>query len=124
MNGKPKAPFFIVLLLVVAGLVYYAAVRGGFVGNNPPGAGPKDVAHKDDKIDPNMLQLPAENKDSPPVTTIKEYSFVPAERLPEVKGTSAYQPLKEETLRFALNVWAGWGPIILANNGFKPEKVW
>ena len=27
-------------------------------------------------------------------------------------------------MRFALNVWAGWGPIILANNGFKPGKVW
>ena len=27
-------------------------------------------------------------------------------------------------MRFALNVWAGWGPIILANNGFKAGKVW
>ena len=27
-------------------------------------------------------------------------------------------------MRFALNVWAGWGPIILANDGFKPGKVW
>ena len=24
----------------------------------------------------------------------------------------------------ALNVWAGWAPVILANNGFKPGKVW
>ncbi len=27
-------------------------------------------------------------------------------------------------MRFALNVWAGWGPIILANNGFQAGKVW
>ena len=27
-------------------------------------------------------------------------------------------------MRFALNVWAGWGPIILANEGFKPGKIW
>ena len=27
-------------------------------------------------------------------------------------------------MRFAINVWAGWGPIIYANNGFKPGKVW
>ena len=27
-------------------------------------------------------------------------------------------------MRFALNVWAGWGPIILANDGFKAGKVW
>ncbi|MCR4413157.1 MAG: phosphate ABC transporter substrate-binding/OmpA family protein, partial [Thermoguttaceae bacterium] len=59
-----------------------------------------------------------------PGTTVKEYTFRPAERLPEIKGTSAYQPMENNTVRFALNVWAGWGPIILANNGFKPEKAW
>src|SRR5262249_15809690 len=30
----------------------------------------------------------------------------------------------DNTVKFAINVWAGWGPIILANNGFKPERVW
>ena len=55
---------------------------------------------------------------------MKEYAFRPAERLPEVKGISAYKALENNTVRFALNVWAGWGPIIFANNGFKPGKVW
>ena len=32
--------------------------------------------------------------------------------------------MENDTVRFALNVWAGWAPIILANNGFKPDKVW
>ncbi|MCX7425979.1 MAG: phosphate ABC transporter substrate-binding/OmpA family protein, partial [Planctomycetia bacterium] len=45
-------------------------------------------------------------------------------RLPEITGTSAYKPLADNTVRFALNVWAGWGPIILANEGFKPGKIW
>jgi NitT/TauT family transport system substrate-binding protein len=27
-------------------------------------------------------------------------------------------------VKFALNVWAGWGPIILANDGFEPKHVW
>jgi ABC-type nitrate/sulfonate/bicarbonate transport system substrate-binding protein len=57
-------------------------------------------------------------------TTVKEYSFKPAEKLPPVKGTSAYKPLEDDTVRFALNVWAGWAPIILANDGFKAGKVW
>src|SRR4029078_6557830 len=57
-------------------------------------------------------------------TTVKEYTFKPAERLPEVKGISAYKALNDNTVRFALNVWAGWGPIILASEGFKPGKVW
>ena len=49
----------------------------------------------------------------PSVTTVSEYEFVPRTKLPEVKGTSAYQPLQDNTVRFALNVWAGWGPIIV-----------
>ena len=55
---------------------------------------------------------------------LKEYRFKPAEKLPPVKGTAAYKPLENNTVRFALNVWAGWAPIMLANNGFKAGQVW
>ena len=41
-----------------------------------------------------------------------------------MKGISSYKPLADHTVRFAINVWAGWAPIIFANNGFKPGKVW
>ncbi len=58
------------------------------------------------------------------VTTVKEYEFVPAQTLPPVKGTSDYKALEDNTVRFALNVWAGWAPIIYANEGFKAGKVW
>ena len=73
---------------------------------------------------PASLGQTAEDDDSAAVTTVKEYAFRPAERLPEVKGTAAYKPLEDNTVKFALNVWAGWGPIILANEGFKAGKVW
>ena len=66
----------------------------------------------------------AENPDSSGITTVKEYNFVPSAKLPEVKGISSYTPMSDRTVRFAINVWAGWGPIIYANNGFKPGKVW
>ena len=62
--------------------------------------------------------------DAASVTTVKEYKFRPAERLPEVKGTAAYKPMSDRTLRFAINVWAGWSPIILANDGFKAGHPW
>lgn len=120
MNGQPKAPFYVVLFLVVAGLLGYAVYRSDVFapkGNMPEGAAPP-------VIDPNVLGQSAEDADSAAVTTVKEYTFRPAERLPEVKGTAAYKPLEDNTVRFALNVWAGWGPIILANEGFKPGKVW
>ena len=118
MNGQPKAPFYIVLLLVVAGLLAFAAFRSDIFA-------PKAPNHEGTgKIDPNAIGQTAEAKDSNTVTTVKEYTFKPAERLPDVKGTSAYKPLQDNTVRFALNVWAGWGPIILANDGFKPGKIW
>jgi NitT/TauT family transport system substrate-binding protein len=126
MNGQPKTPFYVVLFLVVGGLLAFAAYRsdlfgrkGGVQEGPRPGAG--DGAGD---IDPGMIGQAAEDADSSAVTTVKEYVFKPAERLPEVTGISAYKALDDNTVRFALNVWAGWGPIILANEGFKPGKVW
>jgi NitT/TauT family transport system substrate-binding protein len=66
----------------------------------------------------------AEAPDASGITTVKEYNYVAAQRLPEVKGISSYKPMADRTVRFGINVWAGWSPIILANNGFKPGKVW
>lgn len=118
MNGQPKAPFYAALFVVVAGLLAFAVYRADIFA--PKGK----VQEGTGAIDPKALGQTAEDKDSGTVTTVKEYSFKPAERLPDVKGTSAYKPLNNNTVRFALNVWAGWGPIILANDGFKPGKVW
>src|SRR5690606_8699779 len=65
-----------------------------------------------------------EAPDSPGITTVKDYTFRPSERLPDVKGTAAYSPMVDNTVRFALNVCAGCAPIIYANEGFKAGKVW
>jgi outer membrane protein OmpA-like peptidoglycan-associated protein/ABC-type nitrate/sulfonate/bicarbonate transport system substrate-binding protein len=106
------------LFLVVGGLVAFAAYRSDLFA-------PKANVHEDaGAIDPGVLGQTAEAQDTSSVTTVKEYTFRPMERLPDVKGTSAYKPLADNTVRFALNVWAGWGPIILANDGFKPGKIW
>src|SRR5262245_50016223 len=118
MNGQPKAPFYVALFLVVAGLIAFAVFRSDIFapkGKQQEAAG---------KIDPGELGQMAEEKDSGTVTTVKEYTFKPTERLTDVNGTSGYKPLQDNTGGFALNVWAGWGPIILANDGFKPGKVW
>ena len=139
MAGQPKTPFYVVL----------AAGRGGPGGVCPlplrhdraarqrqqgqpdrpapigskPGAG--NAVHNPGRPTPEPRTGAAAGKaeladnSPPPATTVKTYAFKPAERLPAIKGTSAYKPMKDNTVRFALNVWAGWGPIILANNGFK-----
>jgi NitT/TauT family transport system substrate-binding protein len=63
-----------------------------------------------------------EAPDTTGVTTVKEYKYVPAEKLPAVKGVSQYKwDAKEKILRFSYNVWAGWLPVIAANHGTKPN---
>jgi NitT/TauT family transport system substrate-binding protein len=115
--GQPKPAFYIVVGLVVVGLIGFAIWRSDVFAPRAPkqGNGP---------IDPKELQTKAEDPTGDAVTTVKEYAFKPADRLPEVKGTAAFKPLQNNTVRMAINVWAGWAPIILANEGFQAGKVW
>jgi NitT/TauT family transport system substrate-binding protein len=64
-----------------------------------------------------------EAQDMTGVLTVKEYKYVPAEKLPPVKGVSSYEwDDKEKVLKFSYNVWIGWLPIIAANHGTKPNE--
>src|SRR5919206_1941349 len=116
-NGQPKPAFYVAVFLVVLGLVGLALWRYGAIG---PGG--KLGQFTSDEM--KQLKGGAEAPDSSGITTVKEYNFVAASRLPAVKGISSYKPMADRTVRFAINVWAGWSPIIFANNGFKPGKVW
>jgi NitT/TauT family transport system substrate-binding protein len=63
-----------------------------------------------------------EAADTTGVTTVKEYKYVPGDRLPAVKGVSQYKwDPKQKVLRFSYNVWSGWLPVIAANHGTKPN---
>src|SRR5688572_25629828 len=116
-NGRPKPAFFLVMFLVVAGLIYYGVSRFG--GVNLPGTGGDDISASD-----LANTKGPEAPDDASLTTVKEYSYVASAKLAEVKGTSADAPLVDNTVRMALNVWAGWAPVIHANNGLKAGKVW
>ncbi|NUR55357.1 MAG: OmpA family protein [Acidobacteria bacterium] len=115
-NGQPRPAFYVAVLIVVLGLVGLALYRYGAIG--PGGSG----RFSDDEL--KQLQKGAEAPDSSGITTVKEYNYVAASRLPEVKGISNYTPMADRTVRFGINVWAGWSPIIYANNGFKAGKAW
>jgi outer membrane protein OmpA-like peptidoglycan-associated protein len=119
MNGKPKPAFYIAVAAVVVALVAFAIWRWRDIVPTPSNTGP--VA-----LFPTKPTGPVVEEDTPAVLTTTVYEFVPAQTLPAVQGTSSYTPLAEtdNTVRFAINVWAGWSPIILANEGFKPTKVW
>src|SRR4051794_22317742 len=116
-NGQPRPAFYVAVLLVVLGLVGLALYRYGAIGSGGQGG-----QFSSDEL--KQLQKGAEAPDNSGITTVKEYNYVAATRLPEVKGISNYNPMADRTVRFGINVWAGWSPIILANNGFKPGKVW
>lgn len=132
MAGQPRAPFFIAVFLVIAGLAGFGVYRfmsdsgetkPGTTANGGSSSG--STASTDKPGDTGTSAGGgAEAADAGSPTTVKEYKFRPAERLPPVKGTSAYKPLENNTVRFSLNVWAGWAPIIFANDGFQPNKVW
>jgi NitT/TauT family transport system substrate-binding protein len=65
----------------------------------------------------------AEAPDTQGVTTVREYKYVPAERLPPIKGASNYKwDPAQKVLRFSYNVWSGWLPVIAANRGVKPSE--
>ena len=116
-EGQPKPAFYVAVLVVVLGLVGLALWRYGAIG---PGS--KVGQFTADEL--NKMKGGAEAPDTSGITTVKEYKYVAATKLPEVKGISSYKPMVDRTVRFAINVWAGWSPIIYANNGFKAGKVW
>jgi ABC-type nitrate/sulfonate/bicarbonate transport system substrate-binding protein/outer membrane protein OmpA-like peptidoglycan-associated protein len=117
--GSPKPAFYVALLLVIAGLVGFAFFRFRTTSERPGGAAPSVPVQKE-----LTEGAKGEAPDAGGITTKKEYDFVPAQRLPEVKGVSSYAALKDRTVRMAINVWAGWAPLIYANGGFTPGKVW
>jgi NitT/TauT family transport system substrate-binding protein len=117
-NGQPKPIFYVAVLLVIFGLVGLAVWQ--YATPKPGGSQTGQISNEELK----QMKGGAEAPDSAGITTVKEYKYVATSRLPEVKGISNYTPMADRTVRFAINVWAGWSPIILANNGFKPGKLW
>jgi len=69
-----------------------------------------------------MTAPPVESVDPTGITTVKEYKYVAADKLPEAKGASGYQwDNNKKVLVFSYNVWAGWLPVIAANHGTEPN---
>ena len=126
MAGQPKPAFYIVLVLVVLGLIGFGIYQMDILA--PEG----EIGKPPEEVDPDQLGMggggdngeSAEAMDTLGITTVKEYTFKPSEKLPPLPETGAYKAMEDNTVRFALNVWAGWAPIILANEGFRAGKVW
>lgn len=124
-GGGPKAGFYIALLLVVAALAAYGLRDYIFPKADEKSNQAQNITlPKGEGESGGGGEGGFEAPDANVVTTVKEYNFVPSEKLPPVKGVSNYEPMKDRTVKFALNVWAGWSPIVLFNDGKGPGKVW
>ena len=121
-NVQPKPAFYAVMFLIVIALIGVGVWR--FSGKARGALGGRGDSSGISQDELNKMRGGPEAPDANTATTVKEYTFVPGAKLPEVKGTSAYQPMVDNTVRMALNVWAGWAPVIYANNGLKAGKVW
>jgi NitT/TauT family transport system substrate-binding protein len=124
MAGKPKTGFWLVVVILVFGLGGYALYQAGILAPEGKKDTPANISKNDLQNIKSSGQGKLEAPDANAPTTVKEYNFVAAAKLPPVDGTSSYQELKDDTVRFALNVWAGWAPIVWANNGFAAKKIW
>ena len=116
-ESRPKPLFFIVLAIVICGLVAYGFRSVIFPKNE---SGKSATISKDELTGAQGVEA----ADSNVPTTVKEYVFKPSEKLPPITQTSGYDPMNARTVKFALNVWAGWAPIILQNEGAAPGKIW
>lgn len=106
-----------ILFLIIIGLI----VLAGFFFKD------KIFKPKDDikKVDLNSFQQQqggVEAVDPNGITTVTEYKYIPAQKLPAVQGVSNYKwDPKEKIVQFPINVWIGWLPIVAANHGFAPN---
>ncbi|MEW6751372.1 MAG: phosphate ABC transporter substrate-binding/OmpA family protein [Candidatus Latescibacterota bacterium] len=108
-----KVVLVVFILACLAGAAYYfrdVLMPGGGAGKN---------------VDLDALKAQqgrVEAPDTKGVTTVNEYGYVPAEKLPAVKGVSAYRwDVARKVVEFPINVWIGWLPIVAANHGFAPN---
>jgi NitT/TauT family transport system substrate-binding protein len=124
--GKPKPAFFLAVVAVVVGLVGMAVYRWNAKKKDATTQAPIDLKAIKEGAGGSGAAVVAENPDPNGVTTVKEYTFEASQKLPPVPGSADYKALgkKMRVVRFAYNVWAGWAPIIYANGGKGPKKIW
>jgi NitT/TauT family transport system substrate-binding protein len=110
--GKLVGAIFIIACIAGAGYLF----RGTLFPKTQPKGVNLDAFNKQNAESPEAV-------DTTGITTVKEYKYVPEQKLPPVQGTSNYKwDAKDKIVQFPINVWIGWLPIVAANNGFAPNE--
>ena len=115
--GPTRLGKFVVFLFIVGLLAGAAYFFRDLIAPEAKKAGDVDLDAMRDQL--GKYEAP----DTQGITTVNEYSYVPAERLPAVSGVSAYKwDEQDKVVEFPINVWIGWLPIVAANHGFSPNE--
>jgi NitT/TauT family transport system substrate-binding protein len=126
---KRRAPGIVTALAAL--LLIVAGCSGGGEETNDASTETTPATAKDtpkDELAEPVAPKPGpvlEAADYTGVTTVKEYTYVPASRLPPLKegSVAGYKwDAAKKTIKFPINVWPGWLPLIAANHGHKPNE--
>jgi len=119
--GPTRLAKFLIFLIIVGAVVGAAWFFRGTLFPSGKGPGGIDLG-KFKQATGQTEGTGPEAFDPSGITTVAEYKYVPQERLPPVKGVSAYKwDADQKVVQFPINVWIGWLPIVAANNGFAPN---
>src|SRR6185503_9878319 len=115
----------IVLTLLLLGVVGFGVYRWG--DKIAPACRSSQVS-----VEPQEVKKALDAKPPPPADVAnkllagdKAVSLVDGSAIPPVSGVSDYdKPMKDGKLiiQFPINIWPGWAPIIVANNGLEPNE--
>lgn len=127
--GKAVMFLFIVGCLVAAAVNFSPSLKNAIFSSSSPGTptgssstGSTGPGNQNAGSSGGPSGPKVEAPDTKGITTVQEYSYVPQEKLPPVKGVSGYDwDPEKKTVEFPINVWIGWLPIVAANNGFAPN---
>jgi NitT/TauT family transport system substrate-binding protein len=120
MADKPKSGLTPLGRVVV--IVFVLALIGGAAYFFRDTIFPKAAGKGPVDINAMKTESGAEAKDPTGITTVSQYTYVPAQKLPAVKGASSYKwDATQKVVTFPINVWIGWLPIVAANHGFAPN---
>jgi len=118
--GKMVVALFVVILLAAGG--YFLSDILLPEGADQAGTVDMDAAQShlgQPQPDEGRVEAP----DLTGITTVQEYAYVPQERLPPVQGVSSYEwDENNKVVKFPINMWIGWLPIVAANHGFAPNE--
>lgn len=118
LTGPGKVLITILVIIMIGAGIYFG--RSYLLPEGKDSKKEVDIAAYQQKMSVNVE---GENKSPSGVTTQDSYEYIPSQKLPPVKGVSAYKwDPKDPVVVFPINVWSGWLPIIAANCGSEPNE--